>query len=192
MIRRREFLQIAPAAVTTVLAAQWSRALESVAPAGQAVFGTGIVNPRIEQSVAFGAVLKSHGIRITELTGDVGQLWYGELRAQLRASRKPLGGLTHRATLFCLEELARDVDMKVVARIDHVIARDGSIAHDVTVPDSVESGLPSVHEHTSFGAASGELLMCHAWHRLSCSTAQKRSGPAAPADTTALVTWVIA
>jgi hypothetical protein len=192
MIRRRDFLRIAPATVTTALAAQWTHAFESLAPSGRAVFGTAIVNPVFEQSLAFASIVKSHGIRIMHVAGDVGPRWYGELRPRLRAARMPFAGLTDRATLFCLEELARDVEMRVVARIDHLIASDGSVVHDVTAPDCVEPGLSPARANASFGAASAELLMCHAWHRLTCSRAQKCRGPAAPPDTTALATWVIA
>jgi hypothetical protein len=183
---------MAPATVTTALAAQWSHAFESPAQSGRAIFGGAIINPMFEQSLAFASIVKSHGIPVTQVTGNIGPRWYGELRARVRAARMPLAGLTDRATLFCLEELARDVDMKVVARIDHLIAADGSVVHDVTVSDCVERRLSSARANTSFGAASAEFLMCHAWHRLTCSAAQKRSGPAAPPDTTALATWVIA
>ena len=49
----------------------------------------------------------------------------------------PIIGLTDRPALFCLEELARDVGMRVIFRADHVMDQGGHAQHTAVGPASL-------------------------------------------------------
>jgi hypothetical protein len=99
--------------------------------------------------------------------------------------------LTDRTALFCLEELARDVNMRVVFRVDHMIELDGLAQQEAAAQGSIVAArqLPKEPE---FGRAMAERLSRLDPRELRDAAAQKRTGPFAPEDKTVLVSWVIA
>lgn len=194
MIGRRGFLQLGPAALSGSLAIHWGNAIGAAATGKPHSLAQGIVDERYTESRTFGDSLAAHGVPTTAIRGDVASLWYDDLRAQLRRTRTPVAGLTDRCTLFCLEELARDVSMKVVTRIDHIIDRNGNARHDAIGPGLSLETIQSLHPQERFGHLVALLVMQPETFRGAHLNAQKRTGPAAPANDTALalVTWVIA
>lgn len=192
MIGRRQFLQFGPATLGGALALNWHPSLAAFGSTETYVLSRGIFDERFEESRTFGAVLASRGMRTTALRGDVGNLWYDDLRKQLRQSPGPFAGLTDRATLFCLEELARDVGMRVVTRIDHLIDHDGRVQHDAAGPASVAEAMRPLDARENFGHVAALLVMQRDAQYASNPNAQKRSSASAPADTIPLATWVIA
>ena len=84
-------------------------------------FQRAVFDERFAECRAFAAELNSAGVFTSAIRGDVAKLWYDDLRARLSESRVPIAGLTDRVTLFCLEELARDVGMRVIFRADHIM-----------------------------------------------------------------------
>jgi len=126
-----------------------------------------VFDERFEPCRVFGAEFARAGVPTSAIRGDVAELWYGDLRAALSKRRAPIAGLTNRTALFCLEELARDVGMRVVLRVDHMIEPDArhAVAQLLSRFDSREPRDVS---------------------------AQKRTGPFSPENRTALVSWVIA
>lgn len=193
MIQRRELLQMAPvASLVSTFAGSWSRAFGAAAHDGEALLSRAIADARFPDSVAFSNATTARGIPTTRIGDDVARLWYDDLRAELRRTALPFAGMTQRAALFCLEELARDVNMKVVARIDHVFAADETVQHTPVLPESAASPDSPLLSGAGFGRDAAALVMRHPWHKGARGAAQKLTGPSAPAGTIALVTWVIA
>ena len=161
MVDRRDVLKLGAASVVGALAhvpifgkspSQYQRA---------------VFDERFEPCRAFAAGLASAGVPTSAIRGDVAKLWYEDLRAALRKERAPVAGMTDRAALFCLEELARDVDMRVVRRVDHLMEPD------------VEHVIAQLFSRFDTREPRDE-------------TALKRTGPFVPENKTALVSWVIA
>ena len=191
MIGRRSFLQLGPAALASTLVLDWNKALGAVAPNGSSTIKRGIIDQRFAISTAFGRTLAAQGIRTTNVRDDVARLWYDDLRAELRATHAPFAGLTDRSTLFCLEELARDVSMRVVVRVDHLIDAQGRVQHDVTGSPDFFAAKKLQHADETLGQLTA-LLVTQNTAQQPRAAAQKKTGPGAPEDVTALVTWVIA
>lgn len=192
MIGRRQFLQFGPATLTGAMALNWRSAMSGFDNLGTYVLGRGIFDKRYPASREFAQALAAHGMRTTALKGDVGQLWYGDLREHLRRARTPIAGLTDRSTLFCLEELARDVGMRVTTRIDHLIDHDGNANHALAGTSPIADSMQNLAANDSFGQFAAQLVMQNEAHQTSGPAAIKHSGPSVTADTTQLVTWVIA
>ena len=140
-------------------------------PAGCAVHKA-VFDERFKECQVFAAELRVTGVSTSAIQGDVANLWYDDLRAQLRKGRAPVAGLTDRASLFCLEELARDVGMLVILRVDHIVN-----------PEKPEP---------EFGRAMAQLVSHFDEHEPPDASAQKRTGPFSPKNMTALVFWILA
>ena len=69
----------------------------------------------------------------------------------------PIAGLTGRVTLFCLEELARDVGMKVFFRVDHIVDKSGHVQHEATGPAPVAEATHALAAASGFGQAMAAL-----------------------------------
>lgn len=138
------------------------------------------------ESQHFAAVLKDKGVHITDINGNLSHLWYRQLRHQLLSDRKPLFGMTSRLDLFCLEELARDVGMKVHLRFDHLVHPNGLVEHQINGSSFAELG-----NEAGFGKKMAVLADLSLTHRAAEVMVQKLTGPFSPTDKTALVTWVI-
>jgi hypothetical protein len=192
MIGRRRFLQLGSATLSGAPFVNWDKALGALKATQPKILSRGIFDERFTESRIFGNALAARGLRTSAIGGDIASLWYGDLRDQLRQTRVPFAGLTERSALFCLEELARDVGMRVVTRIDHTIDSDGVVRHEVSGPTSVKRALQQLDTAGNFGRLSALLVMQHDSHQARNAEAQKRFGPMAPANTTALVTWAIA
>jgi hypothetical protein len=155
-------------------------------------FQRAVFDERFAECRGFAATLHSAGVRTSAIRGDVGKLWYHDLRVHLRENRLPVAGLTDRAALFCLEELARDVSMRVIFRADHMIDQNGYTRHNAVGPSSLVAVTHSLPPEPGFGRAIAVLLgqfdisePCH-------TSAQKHTGPFSPENKTALVSWLIA
>jgi hypothetical protein len=166
MINRRSAMKIGAATVAGAL-------VNLPVPGGnvaQSVFQRAVFDERFAECRAFAAELRTAGVLTSAIRGDVAALWYGDLRAHLRENRSPVAGLTDRAALFCLEELARDVGMRVVVRVDHV-----------NLPPEAEFGRAMAGRFSRFDISEPRD-----------TSAQKRTGPFSPRNQTALVSWIIA
>jgi hypothetical protein len=155
----------------------------NVAPApAHSSFQRAVFDQRFAECRAFAAELNSAGVVTSAIRGDVAKLWYQDLRAHLSKNPAPIAGLTDRAALFCLEELARDVDMRVIFRADHITEQNERTQH-------APVGLA---QEPGFGRTMARLLSRFDINGPRDMTAQKRTGPFSPENKTALVSWVIA
>ncbi len=188
MINRRTTLKIG---ATGVLGGLMNFPLQAMASATatttMATPSHVLFDSRIAESRAFANKLATKGQPVTDISSDLSDLWYRELRQQLLENRSPVIGLTKRLDLFCLEELARDAGMKVTLRIDHLIHEQGQVEHKI---NGVATGL--LGNSASFGEKIAEISMSDLQAQTSGISAQKLSGPYSPKTKTALVTWVIA
>jgi len=201
MVDRRSVMKIGAAAVAGALVDLPIPGRDSAPARAHGAFQRAVFDERLAECRAFAAELHSAGIVTSAIRGDVATLWYGDLRAHLSENRLPFAGLTDRASLFCLEELARDVGMRVIFRADHIIHQDGHARHTavgpvslVTVTNNVTRKLPPEAE---FGRAMAGLLSqfdISALHGSGAgdTAAQKRTGPFSPENKMALVSWIIA
>lgn len=115
-VNRREFLQTGMAA--SVLMA--TGGIASAAVDDQARLSMVIVDERFPESVAFGRSREHRGspVRMLERDrrGDITSLWYHDLYYRWEQGPMAMAGLTTAGSLFCLQLLAQDKGMRLVAR----------------------------------------------------------------------------
>jgi hypothetical protein len=187
MVNRRSVLKIGAATMTGGL-------VKMPASPGRAyiAFHSAVFDDRFAECRGFAAELHSAGVRTSAIRGDVGKLWYDDLRVHLRENRSPVAGLTQRAALFCLEELARDVGMRVIFRADHMMDQNGHTQHTGVGPASLVAVTHSLPPEAGFGRAMARLFSRFDISEPRDVAAQKRTGPFSPENKTALVSWLIA
>ncbi len=190
MINRRNTLKLGVTTMASGLANFSANALAATAKNQTAQMPQGVFDSTYSQSKAFAKTLSNKGISAFDIKDNLSSLWYDELRASLAENPRPLFGLTDRLSLFCIEELARDLNLKVHTRIDHLIDQHGKVEH-LAASDVLNEATKLLN--TDFGrqiAGATELTEKPAADQSSVS-AQKLTGPNGPANKTALVSWVI-
>ena len=166
MTNRRDFLQIGLAASAWPLALPAARAAGvSFAEAGRAVpLYKAVYDARFDAGLAFARRAGALGVSTTAIEGDMTRFWYDDLYHRWREGPAPIAGLTAHGPLFCFEQLARDLRMRVVLRAELAPAdsRIGERMAELVVrgraAESSISGLPSADSRR---AAAGEPL--YAW-----------------------------
>ena len=95
--------------------------------------GPGLAAKRLEGEPAGGVVVEAAsplasvfrteaarlGLRVWEIHDDITELWYQELSLRWKEAPLILAGVTLSTSLFCLETLARDHQMRVCFRAEH-------------------------------------------------------------------------
>jgi hypothetical protein len=187
MLSRRTLLKLgaAGAASAALRPAAGSRLLRSPPAIARAVY-----DERHSEAREFGAALAALGIATSGIRGDVSGLWYRDLKTQLSRDPLPLVGLTDRAALFCLEELARDLGLRVCGRIDHVGDGTCSIVHQAAGSAAWVNAGRRLEGGPGFGRVMAAMLGDPPQGR--SRIAQKVTGPFSRADRTTLVSWWIA
>jgi len=192
MINRRTTLKIGAVGAISGLVNLPAQARALAASKSSALPVQAIYDSAFSESLAFAnAIQVSGSAAAKDIQGDLGKLWYEQLRSQLLSDRRPIIGLTTRLDLFCLEELARDVGMKVSLRVDHLIDQHGKVEHQVNGSPLSNSSLDNLGHSAGFGSKMAELSELLLADQSADIAAQKLTGPNAPANKTALVTWVI-
>ena len=196
MVNRRSVLKIGAATVAGVLV-KMPVSGRNLSPAqAHIALHRAVFDERFAECRAFAAELNGAGVLTSAICGDVAKLWYDDLRVHLSKNRAPVAGLTDRAALFCLEELARDVGMRVIARVDHVIDPDGEqnghAQHTTVGPVSLVAASRQLLTEFGFGRTMARLFSRFDISEPRDTAAQKRTGPFSPENKTALVSWIIA
>lgn len=177
---RRDVLS-AVAAASALAAVPLSSAWAAARPAGmptRAIFDRGV-----PQGLAFAERARGGGLSAFGFSGDVSRIWFDQLLPALEADRGPLIGLTGAGALFCFEQLAWQLGMRVRLRVDHMAAR-GDFSHvSAGVPSSVLARLQAAK--FAFGEKAADLA-------LDGRAAWRNHTHAAAAHPGTLVTWVIA
>ena len=200
MVDRRGIMKIGAAALAGALANIPVPGRNVASARAHNVFQRAVFDERFTECRAFAAELQSVGILTSAIHGSVAELWYDDLRKHLSENPLLVAGLTDRAALFFLEELARDVNMRVIFRADHVIDQDiqqsgdhaGYFRHTAVGPASLVVAARNLPPLAGFGRAMAELFSQFDISEPSDAAAQKRTGPFSPENETRLVSWVIA
>jgi hypothetical protein len=190
MVSRRTLLKLGAAGVAAALVESPAQALATASLGGVRKPVRALFDGRHAESRAFGAALAARGVATSEASGDIASLWYDDLKPRLQSQPVALVGLTDRATLFCIEELARDVGLKVGGRIEHTIDNRGLACHQATGMRSWLAAGRRLGSTPGFGRAMASLLVEPTLHERSAA-AQKRTGPFSPERQTTLVSWWI-
>lgn len=189
MVSRRTLFKLGTAGLAA--AAVQVPAAGSTLLGGAPGLSRAVFDERFAESREFGDAFQSRGLPTSAIRGDVAALWYRDLKARLLEQRLPLVGLTDRTALFCLEELARDVGMKVQGRIDHAFDKRGVLTHLVTGPAAWTAAGQRLGSQQGFGRVMASLLADPTLHGESFA-AQKHTGPFSAANSKQLVSWWIA
>lgn len=192
MVDRRSVLKIGAATVAGVLVKMPDSGRNLSPTRAHLAFHRGVFDERFAECRGFAAELHGGGVCTSAIRGDVAKLWYDDLKVHLSENRLPIAGLTDRAALFCLEELARDVGMRVIFRADHIIDQNGRTQHTAVGPASLVAVARNLPQEAGFGRAIAALFSRFDINEPRDMAAQKRTGPFSPENKTALVSWVIA
>jgi len=190
MVDRRSVLKLGAAGVAGALVCMPAPVIGAVQAASSRLRGA-VFAARFEQGVAFSQELQRRNVLVSSAGHDIAKLWYGDLRAAL-SRHAPIAGLTDRATLFCLEELARSECMRVLYRVDHRIDEQGNAQHSAVGPASVMQAASRLTPKSAFGREMAILAAQFDLSQSSNMAALKRTGPFSPRTNIALVSWVIA
>jgi hypothetical protein len=91
-----------------------------------------VVDSRHAEARSLGTGLAAQGATVRALPdGDVTQLWLQDIGPAWRQGPVPIGGLTARAALFCLEQLALGQGLRVVFHAEHIVHAEGRTEHRV-------------------------------------------------------------
>ncbi len=192
MISRRNILRFAAAGAAGTLTSMSAWSVASKRIGSNRGLCRAIFDERYDECLVFARELEHRGAATSGIRNGLAALWYQDLRPRLRQTTLPLAGLTDRAALFCLEELARDVGMKVLYRIDRTVEPGGRLRHDITGPAAVVEAARNLGIEKRFGRAmallASEMEARGPWNIASL----KRTGPSSPQNGSVLVSWVIA
>ena len=155
-----------------------------------------IFDSRYRASSSFGT--HAAGLRLTPrpIAGDVTALWFGELQPLWANREGAVLGMTTGVSLLCLEQLARDQWMRVVARVEHQPQPDGMLRHRLLLPGELLRRTRSALAEPARWAEQmiGPLLACLGRSHADRPAESVVLTPhALPEDRgTTLVSWVIA
>jgi hypothetical protein len=196
MVGRRTVLKISATTVAVAIVEMPGLARNGIPAQAENNFQRAVFDERFAECRAFAAEMDRLGVLTSAIRGNLAGLWYDDMRTDLRRRPAPIAGLTDRAALFCLEELTRDVNMRVIVRVDHVMDRscdsNGHVDHATVGPRWLVSGARTLKPGPGFGRSMARLFSRFDLNKPSDASAQKRTGPFAPENKTALVSWVIA
>jgi hypothetical protein len=124
MVSRRTILQGAVAATTLPIIAGvvWnsqSSPATAVEYARPPSLYKVLVDTRFAAARAFAHTAQWRGEPVYGFNGDITDVWYHDLYPRWQQGRAAIAGLTAYGALFCLEELAREVRMRVIQRREH-------------------------------------------------------------------------
>lgn len=152
MSNRREFLQISlAAAALPVLAGPDVSPKE---PEGEPAGGV-VVEAASPLASVFRTEAARLGLRVWEIHDDITELWYHELSLLWKETPLVLAGVTLSTSLFCLETLARDHQMRVWFRAEHNQLQGGAVEHVVTGTSRMVEQVSTSAEN--WGAAFAKL-----------------------------------
>lgn len=164
-MNRREFVRtgttVATLASLSTLAMMRS-SLASPAMLGPITIDTAVIDERFLESRAFGHVAQQLGARLLTLRGDVTALWRNTLAPRMTGGGGAIAGMTSMATLLCIEQLAKDHWWKVVTRIDHLPATQGTVSHRIDGHAlAADRAGAMIQGGTGFAAGLATTLLSH-------------------------------
>jgi hypothetical protein len=127
MVSRREILQGGIAVTSLPLVAGLSfatpataaaRALDHAELSKIALYRV-LFDNRFAPARSFGRAAAWRGESVQGFDGDITNIWFHDLHPRWQKGAVAIGGFTTHGALFCLEQLAWDVRMRVVYRTEH-------------------------------------------------------------------------
>jgi hypothetical protein len=113
MPNRREFLQAGIG--VSLLPLLSSKALSAAAPG---VFDLFVFDQRFPQARDFARRAREAGVDRAAIEGDITHLYFHDLSMRWNRGPTTIAGLSRKASLFCLEMLARDRGMRLIYMAD--------------------------------------------------------------------------
>ena len=132
-MNRRDFVVCGSGAALALGAGAWTAAWSRTgtggarppgAPASLAIFDS-----RFPESLEFGQGATRFGCESRPIRGDVTELWLRQLRPLWARGEGALVGMTSAVSFLCIQQLASEFWMRVVARVDHIPQADASVCH---------------------------------------------------------------
>lgn len=197
MTTRREFLGegIAVSALSMTAGQALAAAVTSSSDGHPSLSISKIVFDRdFHASRAFAAQATRLGLPTHGISGDVTALWYDDLDRRWRTDPHAVAGLTGISSLFCLEQLARRDDRRVMLRIEHLPAGSGVVEHRLQGAEGLRARVARMTRTASWPLEMARLVKSGAVTATAGAAARSLPGPAGPVDdwVEPLVTWVIA
>ena len=122
---RRAFCLGTASGIAAMAALGGSAVARSASDAVASPFATVVIDGRFATGRAFGAAAARAGSSILTFHGDLTQMWVRQLKPLWASDGGPIAGLTTVAGLFCLEQLAKDHWLRMVARTPVGATREG-------------------------------------------------------------------
>ncbi len=191
-MNRREFV----AASTAVAAALACRApsADATGPSAACVdVACVLFDRRFEASRAFGAAADRLGRHVLGIDGDVTSLWMEHLEPLWRETSGAVAGMTTAASLLCLEQLAANHWLRVIARVEHRPEGDHAVSHRIGAAPQWQRRLRAGLQHRAGPQHFVSALL--APDRSGAAPSEVRmSGSANPAwgDMPPLISWYMA
>lgn len=152
------------------------------------VVAAAIYDRRFPQAEAFAQRAQAQAIPSLGFAEDMTRSWFDGVAPRLRDSRTPVIGMTDARALFCFEQLAWDLGMRVRLRIDH-LQSEAAFVHVSTnaLPAAALARLDAAGG--AFGGCAADLALASRPVWGDCTHA---SSPHEAAAEVRLVTWAIA
>jgi hypothetical protein len=171
-MNRRKFVGAGATALTSLAAAGlWAAGSRDVAmsarsrgtPLYKVIFDT-----RFQACRAFAAAAGQLDCRVHGIAGDVTALWYDKLQPRWSRGEGMIAGMTTTTALFCLEQLAWNHWMRVVARIEHRPQAEGVVRHHMSAnAATVEQSCRALAANANWeGQIALQLVTCAAAPRV--------------------------
>ena len=170
-MNRREFVVCGTGAVAALGVAAFETARAAGSECSRSLRGRlpyrVIVDERFQQSRAFGHGAAQLGCTIQPISGDVTSLWFNELQPLWARGEGEIVGMTTGASLMCLEQLAWNQWMRVVARVDHRAESDGTVRHRLMLRNGPlqEAQVALADDGQWSGRLADTLVRCLGNHR---------------------------
>ncbi len=155
-----------------------------------------IYDARHQACCSFGSRAAALRCPIQPITGDVTALWFKELQPLWAERKLPIVGMTTPASLLCLEQLAWEQWMRVVARVEHRQDTDGTLRHRLVLQQAT---LPAARAALTDDAHWAERMLAPLLMELGAGQSGRRPetvvlapGMARNGPALSLVSWIIA
>jgi hypothetical protein len=200
VMNRRDFVVCGTGAAAALGVAAWGAAGAAEAERSRSVPGRlpskVIVDRRFQESRGFGHAAARLGCSIRPISGDVTSLWFNELQPLWARGEGEIVGMTTPASLMCLEQLAWNQWMRVVARVEHRSEPDGTVRHRLFLKDGVlqeaQVALAGLGPWSEQAAAALMKSLEHSYDGRPLRSVVVTSQESRSASGISLTSWVIA
>ena len=148
MPNRREFLQTGAAVSAIAANGVIAQRADAIGAPASAALGRALYDDRYAEGRRFAAVMGAQGVATSALDdGDVTR-FYLELEQIWQRGPIAVAGFTQFGPMLVVEQLAQERGMRSVLRVEHGVARTGSLAHRLEGPAetlALAAGFDTLH-----------------------------------------------